>query len=119
MKERGSRFAAAARFPRDATAEYQRRVCRRMRQAAPIEQAAVVPQAREPLGAPLPTAVPPAPTAAIKFSSKPIEPSYTVAANDNLWSIAQRNRTTAEAIQAINNLPERATLHIGQRLVMP
>jgi len=88
-------------------------------QQAPVEQMAVAPQAREPLGAPLPTAIPPSPTSTIKFTAKPIEPSYSVAANDNLWSIAQRNRTTAEAIQAINNLPDRATLSIGQRLVMP
>jgi LysM repeat protein len=87
---------------------------------AQVEQVAVAAQAREALGAPLPNTNPaPAPTSTIRFTSKPIEPSYTVAANDNLWSIAQKNRTTAEAIQAINNLPERATLHIGDRLVIP
>ncbi len=55
----------------------------------------------------------------IRFSAQPVEPSYTVAAGDNLWSIAQRNRTTVEAVQSINNLPDRATLSVGQRLVMP
>jgi LysM repeat protein len=63
---------------------------------------------------------PPAqPTSAIRFEARPIEPSYTVASGDNLSSIALKNRTSVEALQSINNLPDRATLKIGQRLVLP
>jgi LysM repeat protein len=83
---------------------------------------AAAPAAREALAAPgqntapAPTAPP---TPAIRFSAKPIEPSYTIGAGDNLWSIAQKNHTTAAAIQSINNLPEGAMLNVGQKLVMP
>jgi len=95
---------------------------------APVAAAAPVAQPQGQVREPLvpaaqipPTAaqVAPTPQSSVHFESRPIEPSYTVAAGDNLWSIAQKNRTTAEAIQSINNLPDRATLHIGQRLVMP
>jgi LysM repeat protein len=55
----------------------------------------------------------------VRFSAKPIEPSYTVQAGDSLSAIAQRSNTTADAIQAINNLPDRSVLSVGQRLVIP
>lgn len=59
-----------------------------------------------------------APAAGVRFVSRVVEPTYTVASGDNLWSIAQRHGTTADALQAFNNL-ERPTLSIGQRLVIP
>jgi LysM repeat protein len=59
------------------------------------------------------------PTRPIRFTSNPIEATYVVQAGDSLSVIAQRNRTTAEAIQAINNLPDRAVLSVGQRLILP
>jgi len=55
----------------------------------------------------------------IRFTVKPIEPSYTVLAGDSLSSIAQRFNTTVDALQSINNLPDRSTLNVGQRLVIP
>lgn len=54
----------------------------------------------------------------IRFSVKQVDPSYTVVQGDSLSSIAQRNGTTAEAIQGINNLPD-TFLSVGQRLVLP
>jgi LysM repeat protein len=53
-----------------------------------------------------------------KFSSKPIEPSYTVASGDTLSSIAQRYNTNAEALRLMNNLPD-TRLNVGQRLIIP
>jgi len=55
----------------------------------------------------------------VRFTVQPIEPSYTVAAGDSLSSIAQRFNTTVDAVQSINNLPDRSTLSVGQRLVIP
>lgn len=54
----------------------------------------------------------------ITLTVKQVEPSYTVAAGDSLSAIAQRQGTTAEAIQGINNLPD-SFLRVGQRLVLP
>jgi nucleoid-associated protein YgaU len=54
----------------------------------------------------------------IRFVSRTVTPSYVVVAGDNLWSIAQRYNTTAEALQAFNNL-DRPALSVGQRLVIP
>jgi membrane-bound lytic murein transglycosylase D len=48
-----------------------------------------------------------------------VEPSYTVAPGDNLWSIARRHNVSVEALQAINSLPDQTTLRVGQRLVIP
>lgn len=59
------------------------------------------------------------PSPSIRFTSSPVDPSYTVVAGDNLWTIAQRFNTTVEAIQWINSLPDRSTLRVGQRLVIP
>src|SRR5581483_9681331 len=61
----------------------------------------------------------PAPTSTIRFTAKPIEPTYTVSAGDSLWTIAQKNHTNPKDIQCINNLSDGATLSVGQRLVMP
>ncbi len=53
-----------------------------------------------------------------RFTSKPIEPSYSVASGDTLSSIAARYNTNADALRAINNLPD-TRLTIGQRLILP
>lgn len=55
----------------------------------------------------------------VRRISKPIEPSYTIQAGDSLFAIAVRYNTTDDAIQAINNLPDRSVLSVGQRLVIP
>jgi len=91
--------------------------------AVETQAQAAAPQSRAPLSPAAPVAQGPAqperPNGGVRFTSRPIEPSYTVAAGDNLWSIAQKNRSTVDAIQGINNLPANATLSVGQRLVMP
>jgi LysM domain len=70
------------------------------------------------------TSLPPVPIAAearreIQASVRVIEPTYTVEAGDTLARIAARYNTTAERIQALNNLPDPRTLRIGARLIIP
>jgi LysM repeat protein len=48
----------------------------------------------------------------------PGQASYTVAAGDTLYSIAQRYGTSVEAIVAANHLPN-TLIYVGQRLVIP
>jgi LysM repeat protein len=55
----------------------------------------------------------------LRSSARVLEPSYTVAPGDTLGSIASRFGTNVEALQSINNLPDRNVLSIGQRLVIP
>jgi hypothetical protein len=76
------------------------------------EPAVVLPAAPEP-----PRAQPT--SRGVRFSTSPIEPTYVVAGGDTLSAIAQRHNTTIDAIVAINNLPDRSTLHVGQRLIIP
>lgn len=55
----------------------------------------------------------------VQTSISPVEPSYTVQAGDTLATIARRFNTSVEALQSINNLPDRNALRVGQRLVIP
>src|SRR5215207_5300122 len=55
----------------------------------------------------------------IQASVKVIQPTYTVEAGDTLARIAARFNTTAERLQALNNLPDPRTLRIGARLIIP
>jgi LysM repeat protein len=63
-------------------------------------------------------APPPAPRE-VQASVRIIEPTYTVEAGDTLARIALRFNTTAERIQALNNLSDPRTLRIGARLIIP
>jgi LysM repeat protein len=54
----------------------------------------------------------------IRYTARPIEPSYTVAAGDTLSSIAQRHNTTVAGLRGINNLSD-VRLTVGQRLIIP
>jgi LysM repeat protein len=54
----------------------------------------------------------------VRFTARPIEPTYTVAQGDNLYTIAQRHGTTAEAIRGMNNMSD-SFLRVGQQLVLP
>jgi LysM repeat protein len=95
--------------------------------AAPTETPASPPAQPQIVGDPaVDVSAPPASRAeqpsnrgSIRFTVQPIEPSYVVVAGDSLSSIAQRFNTTVDALQAINNLPDRSTLSVGQRLVIP
>ena len=45
--------------------------------------------------------------------------TYTVAKGDNLWSIAKANQITRSELAAANKLGANATLHVGQKLIIP
>ncbi|MCE2990380.1 MAG: LysM peptidoglycan-binding domain-containing protein, partial [Nitrosomonadaceae bacterium] len=63
---------------------------------------------------------PPSPRAALLAKPNAIAPvsSYVVRAGDTLFSIAKRFSTSVEALQRANRLATRATLRVGQRLVI-
>ena len=48
-----------------------------------------------------------------------LQPNYSVAPGDTLASIARRHGTTVEALASINNLENRNSLSVGQRLIIP
>ena len=45
--------------------------------------------------------------------------TYTVGANDSLWSIAKKNNLTYQELAAANNLKTNAVLKPGQKLIIP
>ena len=45
--------------------------------------------------------------------------SYTVGRGDSLWTIAKKNHISASDLAAANNLRTTATLHLGQKLLIP
>jgi len=55
----------------------------------------------------------------VHFTVAPIQPGYAVVSGDSLFSIAQRFNTTVDALQSINNLSDRSTLSVGQKLIIP
>lgn len=75
---------------------------------------------------PLPTALVQATAASatpapreIRANVRELEANYTVVAGDSLNVIAARHNTTAERIQALNNLADPRLLNIGQKLIVP
>lgn len=62
---------------------------------------------------------PPATQREIVASVKVIDPNYTVASGDTLGQIAVRFNTTADRIQALNNLADPRALRIGTKLIIP
>jgi LysM repeat protein len=93
------------------------------RQSQPASTAvpALAPQAQQPLSSE--QAAPPSSArsddGSPKMTSRVIEPSYTVVSGDTLGRIATRFGTTVDALQSINNLPDRNSLYVGQKLVIP
>jgi LysM repeat protein len=55
----------------------------------------------------------------IQTTATVIQPSYTVQSGDTLGKIATQFSTTAERIQALNNLADPRALRIGTKLVIP
>ncbi len=45
--------------------------------------------------------------------------TYTVCRGDSLWTIAKKNRLTVSELAAANNVKSGATVHIGQKLLIP
>lgn len=67
-----------------------------------------------------PTPVPtPSGTPVITTEIRVLQPNYTVAPGDTLGSIARRYGISVDALAAINNLENRNSLSIGQKLVIP
>jgi LysM repeat protein len=61
----------------------------------------------------------PAGTPAVTTEIRVLQPNYTVAPGDTLGSIARRNGTSVDALASINNLENRNSLRIGQKLIIP
>lgn len=55
----------------------------------------------------------------IQASVRVLEPSYTVKAGDTLNVIAEQFNTTAQRVQALNDLADPRALKVGQKLVIP
>lgn len=81
------------------------------------EPAAVVDHAQVQVAVEVPAPAQPAPQ--LRFSSRPLDATYSVVPGDTLSAIAQRFNTTTAAVRGINNLPDDAILRVGQRLVIP
>ena len=58
-------------------------------------------------------------TGSITTEVRVIQPNYSVAPGDTLASIARRHGTTVDALASINNLENRNSLSVGQRLIIP
>ncbi len=61
----------------------------------------------------------PSGSGAVSTEIRVLQPNYAVAPGDTLASIARRHGTTIEALASINNLENRNSLRVGQRLIIP
>lgn len=70
---------------------------------------------------PPPPAVESAPQAggAVTTEIRVLQPNYTVAPGDTLGIIARKHGTNVEALASINNLENRNSLSVGQKLIIP
>jgi len=55
----------------------------------------------------------------LAVSIRPVESNYTVVQGDTLERIAQRYGTTVDALVGMNNLRDRNSLRVGQKLIIP
>jgi LysM repeat protein len=77
-------------------------------------------QAPKPTGA-VPTvsvAAPPG-TGPVTTEIQVLQPNYTVSPGDTLGNIARKHGSSIEALASINNLENRNSLSIGQKLIIP
>jgi LysM domain len=58
-------------------------------------------------------------TGAVTTEIRVLQPNYTIAPGDTLGSIARRHGTSVEALASINNLENRNSLGVGQKLIIP
>jgi nucleoid-associated protein YgaU len=56
---------------------------------------------------------------AITTEIRVLEPNYTVAPGDTLGNIARKHGTSVDALASINNLENRNSLSVGQKLIIP
>jgi LysM repeat protein len=75
--------------------------------------------AAQPASAQVPNSLAPRGQGSIKVSSRTLEPSYSVVAGDTLGTIAAKSGASVEALQGLNNLSDRNSLAVGQKLVIP
>jgi hypothetical protein len=73
------------------------------------------PVAAQPTEAP----APPPSGGAVTTEIRVLQPNYTVAPGDTLGIIARRHGTSVEALASINNLENRNSLAVGQKLIIP
>jgi hypothetical protein len=67
-----------------------------------------------------PQAAPAVPgTGGITTEIRVLEPNYTVAPGDTLGIIARKHGTSVDALASINNLENRNSLSVGQKLIIP
>jgi LysM repeat protein len=93
--------------------------------AAPDPTAAALPAVGTPASGPIlysPTR--PGTPAATAVEAQPVSgvvpaSTYTVGANDSLWLVAKKNHLKVSELAAANNLKLSATLHPGQKLIIP
>jgi hypothetical protein len=81
-----------------------------------------------PTPAPAPTAPPagsaeqsasPQAAGAVTTEIQVLQPNYTVAPGDSLGIIARKHGTSVDALASINNLENRNSLSVGQKLIIP
>jgi LysM repeat protein len=84
--------------------------------ASSAEPAPAAPLA--PPAAPTDEAAPPG-AGAVTTEIRVLQPNYTVAPGDSLGIIARRHGTNVEALASINNLENRNSLSVGQKLIIP
>jgi LysM domain len=58
-------------------------------------------------------------TGAVTTEVRVLQPNYTIAPGDTLGSIARRHGTSVDALASINNLENRNSLGVGQKLIIP
>jgi LysM repeat protein len=76
------------------------------------------PAAPAPPVPPVDESVPPG-AGAVTTEIRVLQPNYTVAPGDTLGIIARRHGTSVEALASINNLENRNSLGVGQKLIIP
>ncbi len=89
---------------------------------APSSASAVVSSSApaQPASPPQPGASPEATgTGPITMEVRVLQPNYAIAPGDTLASIARRHGTTVDALASINNLENRNSISVGQRLIIP
>lgn len=94
--------------------------------ALPPEGGAVTNRTTAPPAAPAPAvpagpgdAAPPPGSGEVTIEIRILQPNYTVAPGDSLGIIARRHGTSVEALASINNLENRNSLGVGQKLIIP
>ena len=99
---------------------------------AQLGQQSIAPAAGPGAGVPLQPAVsaaqpvsvqapssPPRGQGPVRVTSRTLEPSYSVLPGDTLGTIAAKSGASVEALQGLNNLSDRNSLSVGQKLVIP